>query len=68
MGKGPQILVVGFNATWEIIIGCPSILRTDRGTENAFLQPTLRHEHSDPFSGEKSFQHGRSTVNQVYSI
>lgn len=49
--------------------GCPSILRTDRGTENsvvAFLQPTLRHEHHDAFAGDQSFQYGRSTANQVY--
>ena len=43
-------------------------MRTDRGTENsiiAFLQPTLRHTHSDTFAREKSFQYGRSTANQV---
>ena len=51
-----------------ILSGCPSIMRTDRGTENsiiAFLQPTLRHTHSDAFAREKSFQYGRSTANQV---
>lgn len=41
-----------------VIIGCPTILRTDCGTESsivAFLQPTLRHAGSDFYRGEKSF-------------
>ena len=42
--------------------GCPRIIRTDRGTENArvaYLQPFLRrHGHS--------FQYGRSASNQVW--
>ena len=49
-------------------MGCPTILRADRGTENsivAFLQPTFRHAGSDIFTGEKSFQYGRSSANQV---
>ena len=48
--------------------GCPSILRTYRGTENsvvAFLQPALRHAHRDEFAADKSFQYGKSTANQV---
>ena len=51
-----------------ITVGCPTILRTDRGTENtniAFLQPFLRDQHDDPFAKEKSFMYGRSTSNQV---
>ena len=49
-------------------IGCPTLIRTDRGTENsivAFLQPSFRHAHADSFGGEQSFQYGRSSANQV---
>lgn len=49
------------------LVGCPTVLRADRGTENtnvAFLQPFLRHG-DDAFAGEKSFMYGRSTSNQV---
>ena len=38
------------------ILGCPSIVRSDRGTENcnvAFLQPFLRRDGEDSFKGEK---------------
>lgn len=44
------------------------VLRTDRGTENAiiaFVQPTLRSQHSDVFAAEKSFRYGKSSSNQV---
>ena len=50
------------------LTGVPSVLRTDRGTENsvaAFLQPAFRHEGTDSHAGEKSFQYGRSSANQV---
>ena len=49
-------------------LGCPTIMRTDAGTENSILavvQPMLRHYHSDDFSQERSFLYGRSTSNQV---
>ena len=49
-------------------LGCPKVLRADRGTENtnvAFLQPFLRDNGGDDFAGEKSFMYGRSTSNQV---
>ena len=52
-------------------ISCPPILRADRGTENsfvAFLQQTFRHKNVDAFVGEKSFQYGRSTANQVSKL
>ena len=47
--------------------GVPSILRSDRGTENSvvrILQIALRMEHEDGLSGQQSFQYGRSTANQ----
>ena len=48
--------------------GCPSVLRTDAGTENPVLslvQPILCHLHNDDFIQERSFRYGRSTSNQV---
>ena len=48
--------------------GCPSIVRADCGTENTTLAATnmaLSHEHSDDFSGSKSFRFGSSTTNTV---
>ncbi|XP_019850439.1 PREDICTED: uncharacterized protein LOC100641674 isoform X2 [Amphimedon queenslandica] len=47
--------------------GCPSILRSDLGTENSLvsvMQPILRHYHTDSLAGPKSFLYGRSVNNQ----
>ena len=52
-------------------IGVPRILRSDCGTENthiAFLQPYLRRNHTDCFSGSASYRYGKSVSNQVYNI
>ena len=52
--------------TW--IQGCPSIIRSDRGSENsriAYLQPFLRRHGTDSLAKEKSFQYGKSASNQV---
>ena len=49
-------------------IGCPTILRCDKGTKNSTLAAchmALRHAHSDALSGEKSFRYGPSTSNTV---
>ena len=49
-------------------IGCPTIVRSDRGTENCnveFLQPFLREACNDTLQGKKSFIYGKSTTNQV---
>ena len=49
-------------------LGCPTILRSDYGTENTVLasyQMALRDHHDDCFSGEKSYRFGRSTTNTV---
>ena len=46
------------------MIGCPS----DYGTETCLLlllKMTLRHEHNDAFTGDKSFRFGSSTTNMV---
>ena len=51
-----------------INVGVPRILRSDCGTENthiAFLQPFLRRNHADCFSGSASFRYGKSVSNQV---
>ena len=49
-------------------IGCPTILRTDLGTENstiAVIQPALRHGGDDKYAGENSHRYGKSTSNRV---
>ena len=52
----------------DAFVGTPTILRADRGTENsiiAFVQPTLRNQHTDVFVAEKSLR--KSSSNQVYT-
>jgi len=47
-----------------MLVGCPTIVRADRGTENcnvAFIQPFLRENSNDTFKGENSFMYGKST-------
>ena len=47
---------------------CPKILRVDKGTENVSLASahvSLRLQHIDEFSGEKSFIYGPSKHNIV---
>ncbi len=49
-------------------IGCPSLIRSDCGTENTSLAAchmSLRHNHIDAFSGERSYRFGKSTSNTV---
>ena len=56
---------------YKIYIGCPRIVRGDRGTENsrlAFLQPFLRRNHVDRLAGINSFQYGKSVHNQVIFV
>ena len=48
-------------------LGCPQIVRTDKGTENvkvAFLQPFIRHQ-STGIHSDSNFIYGRSVSNQV---
>ncbi len=50
------------------LLGCPSIVRSDCGTENTSLASfhmALRHSHTDEFKWEKSFRFGSSTTNTV---
>lgn len=54
-----------------IIIGVPTIIRSDCGTENCALAAchmALRHEHGDEFCGARSFRYGSSTTNTVIKI
>ena len=46
---------------------CPTILRTDRGTENGIMasaQCFLRRNHTDSLSGDKAHRYGSSHTNQ----
>ena len=52
----------------HVYVGVPRLIRTDCGTDNtviAVLQPFLRRHGTGEFSGEGSFQYGKSTSNQV---
>ena len=54
-----------------IYSGCPSVVRSDHGTENTILAAThmsLRHGHVDDFKGERSYRFGSSTTNTVSLI
>ncbi|XP_065909324.1 uncharacterized protein [Dysidea avara] len=59
----PYIIAGYYLNCVEKLAGCPTILRTDRGTENTNIA-FLRDQHDDPFAKEKSFMYGRSTSNQ----
>jgi hypothetical protein len=63
----PKIIAHHFLICVKTLGGCPRVLRTDLGTENAviaYLQPTLRHFHADSLSGINSHRYGKSTANQ----
>ena len=51
-----------------MLIGCPTIVRVDKGTENVGLATVhigLRMNHEDEFAGEKCFIYGPSKHNIV---
>ena len=51
-----------------IILGVPTLIRIDYGTENCSLAAChmmLRHHHHGVFKGERSYQYGSSTTNTV---
>lgn len=65
--NNPRVIAQHYIDTVRYVQGVPSLMRVDRGTENsiiAFVQPTLRSQHSDDLSGENSFRYGRSSSNQ----
>ena len=52
-------------------LGCPTLLRCDKGSENSLLSTchmAMRHKHRDSFSGENSFRYGSSTTNTVSEL
>lgn len=53
------------------VLGCPRVIRVDKGTENvhmAAVQYALRCDHMDDFSAGKSFRYGSSPANIVHII
>lgn len=52
-------------------IGCPSVVRSDYGTENvkvAAIQIAFRYHHTDGMANQKSFLYGPSKSNIVRYI
>lgn len=63
----PSVTANFFMHCVEKMGGCPTLLRTDCGTENgviAGIQCFLRADGQDQFAGEKSHIYGSSTSNQ----
>ena len=55
---------------FDCAIGCPQMVRMDRGTENgqvAQYQIAFRMSHSDDLAAEKSVKYGSSPFNLVRS-
>ena len=53
---------------YQELLGCPSVIRMDKGTENilvASVQYALRSSHDDTFAGDKSFRYGSCPANIV---
>lgn len=64
-------LYICYYVPFFLLPGCPSVVRADRGTENANvarMQRFFRRNGDDCFFGEKSFMYGRSTANQVFGL
>lgn len=64
------IVLDHFINPYYILIGCPKIVRADKGTENAkisFLQPFLRYQGTNGRDNlpENTFRYGRSVNNQA---
>ena len=63
-------LKIIFDSISLINVGCPKLVRCDRGTENvgvAYLQPFLR-SGTDLHAGTASFRYGISVSNQVCDL
>ena len=64
--NNPKVILKYFIQTVSKLGKLPSVIRSDRGTENIHvedLQKTLRAFHSDEFSN-KAFLYGKSSANQ----
>lgn len=65
--NNPRTIASYFSDCIKQVGGVPWRCRSDAGTENvhvAAMQRFFRRNANDEFSGEKSFQYGRSTSNQ----
>lgn len=63
----PEITAKFFMESIAEVGGCPTILRTDRGTENGIMataQAFLRRNHDDSLAGIKAHRFGSSHSNQ----
>ncbi|OXU25165.1 hypothetical protein TSAR_012821 [Trichomalopsis sarcophagae] len=64
--KNPKVIAHYFLNTVEKYRCLPTIVRSDKGTENVLiesLQICLRREHDDKFDGEMSYIKGKSVHN-----
>lgn len=69
-GEVTTTLLICYDDNDYYHVGCPKIVRADKGTENAkvsFLHPFLRYQSTDGIddSAESAFRYGRSVNNQV---
>ena len=65
--KHPGVVANYFVKPLKLFNAIPRRVRADRGTENgtiSAIQRFLRRHHTDSFSGDKSFQYGKSVSNQ----
>ncbi|XP_055025013.2 uncharacterized protein [Misgurnus anguillicaudatus] len=65
--NNPSVIAANYLSCVRSLGLVPMRLRTDCGTENgimAAIQCTLRHQHTDHFSGASSHMYGTSTSNQ----
>ena len=65
--NNPQIIASFFLESIKELQACPTLLRTDRGTENgsmATVQCFLRRNHNDSLSGLAAHRYGSSHTNQ----
>lgn len=63
----PKVIGSFFLESVEQVEGCPTVLRTDRGTENGLMatsQCFLRRNDQDPLSGINAHRYGSSHSNQ----
>ena len=63
----PHVIAYYYLQTVKKFNGLPTILRSDKGTENSVigeLQQCLRYAHNDEYARENSYISGKSTANQ----
>ena len=65
--KDPAVIAYYFLKEVEVINGTATKIRADLGSENSYvygIQTFFRRNDNDKFSGNRSFQYGKSTSNQ----